>query len=205
MSEDVDAQTNIKALLKIFKKKEATDALTVLAKIKSETWVDIRNSVGDLKEFATMGGTAKIVQTLKDTIQLQLDQAMSPITNQLNSIVTEVLGPIYKGLQAIASELATFVAQGPTGAFWGSMVGSIWGELGQLIGGIVGAAIEIWATGQASDIVDTVAGGYGSQEYATMYWTLPEWLRNKMPAPTYSDIRSLDDDWDPLDEMGGSW
>lgn len=135
-------ERNLDTLLKIFSKKEATEAITAIGKMEANTWIQVRDTVRDLKDVVAMGGVGTIVDNLTESIQLRLDQAMAPINNQLSSIVTDTLGPIYADLQALATDMAAFVADGPTGAFWGSMVGSIWGELGQLMGGLIGAGVE---------------------------------------------------------------
>jgi len=139
-------ERNFGNLLKILEKKEATEALTAMAKVDKDTWGNIQNSVADLKDIAVYGGTGKIITSITtsitDSIKFIIDDKLSPITNTLDTIIADKLDPILNFLTDVSNFLAPYLANNDLGAFIGAMVGSIWGEGAKILGGIAGAAIE---------------------------------------------------------------
>lgn len=150
-------ERNMENLLKVFSKKEATEALTAMGETSKEAWGDIKETVTSLKDIVDIGGTTEILQSLRtqveESLALAIEGALSPITNTMNTIIGDALAPIFEHLTSISNTIAGFIEGKETGAFFGAMIGSIWGPLGQLIGGLIGAAIE--------GLIDWMALGLG--------------------------------------------
>lgn len=142
-------ERNLGNLMKIFSKKEATQALTEMAKTKPSMWIDIRDSIIGLNDFVSAGGIDKIIDSFKETVDLQIEAALSPLTNEVNQLITdwmtENITPI---LNQIALDLSQYIADNPTGALVGGVIGQIasiflpGGPLLIALGAIIGAAIE---------------------------------------------------------------
>ncbi len=145
-------EKNIDNLLKIFGKKEATEALTEMAKTKASTWTDIKDSITGLNDFVAVGGATTIIAGFKETVDLQIADALSPLTNTINQLLIDALAPVLEKLTTIINDLAAFILRFPTGAVVGGVVGGIAslflpggvivGSLLVAIGAVVGAAIE---------------------------------------------------------------
>lgn len=141
-------QANMENLLKIFGKKEATDALKALAKTDKTTWTKIKDVTSDLNEIVSAGGTGAVVRSFEDTINLQIEQLLSSLKNEINQLITDALTPINAIVTDIFNELGRFVAENKVGAGIGGIVGSIaamflpGGPLLTAIGAIIGAGIE---------------------------------------------------------------
>ncbi len=140
---------NFENLLKIFGKKEATEAITEIAKTKSSTWSDIKDTVVDLRTLSTFGGAGAIITRLQDTISLTLEDALSPLSNEVNQLIvdwmTTNITPI---LNDIIGNLAGFVSDHSTGSLIGGIIGEIatlflpGGQLLVSLGALLGAGVE---------------------------------------------------------------
>ena len=141
-------QKNFNNLLKIFSKKEATEALTALAKTKPSTWVDFNESIGMLNRFIELGGGLAFGETIGRTIKLQIESVLSPLTNEINQMIITAFIPINELLNTIVNELTTFIASNPAGSTIGGVLGGIaslflpGGPILVAIGALIGAAIE---------------------------------------------------------------
>ena len=140
---------NLGNLLKIFGGKQATDALKEMAKVKASTWTDIKDTVSDLKVLSTGGGTGAIIDSFRDTIDLSLQAAFAPLTNEVNQLMTDwMTANITPILNDIATELSAFVSENSVGATVGGIAGQIasfflpGGPILIAIGALLGAGVE---------------------------------------------------------------
>lgn len=100
-------QANMNSLLKIFSSKKATEALTELGKTKDSAWSDIAETVVGLNEFVLKGGLASI----KETFKTQIDAILSPLTNEVNQIVADLLSDtgLKEQINIITNEFAQLI------------------------------------------------------------------------------------------------
>lgn len=145
-------EANLTNLLKILSKKEATETLTAIAKVDKSTWSDINESVSGLKDFVYAGGLSTITQQIQDTIRLQIEDVLAPLTNEINQMIVDLLNPLMEKLTPLINDLAQFIADNKEGAMVGSIVGGVAGlflpggpvlvALGALIGSALQAFFE---------------------------------------------------------------
>ena len=175
-------EKNVGNLMKIFSKKEATDALTEMAKVKASTWTDIKDTVGDLKALAGVGGVGTIISSFTETIKLQIENLLSPIQNEINQAIADQLAPLMTLLSGVINDLSQFLSDNKTGAGIGGIAGEIaamflpGGKLLVALGALIGAAIQqliewlianminiedIWA--EVPGLVDRLREGEGVQ------------------------------------------
>lgn len=130
-------EKNLTTLLGVLGKKEAAKAIEAIGKTDTNSWTKIDNVVGNLNSIVEAGGISPIIMSFKEAVQLQLNAFVTPLTNQINTLVAESLAPMKEQIQDIFNDLGTFVADNPEG-----------GAVGAIIGGIVGLFLpggEIWA------------------------------------------------------------
>ena len=99
-------QKNMESLLKVLSKKEATDALTELGKIKSDTWTDIKDSVIGLKDFVVGGGISTIKEEIRQVLNEEVTGIMSPLLNEfqpLFSLFYDAIEPILPLIQDVVT------------------------------------------------------------------------------------------------------
>lgn len=141
-------QKNFENLLKIFSKKEATKALTEMAKVDKSTWQDIQSTVSDLKQISALGGISTILSSFGKTVELQIQDFLSPLTNEINQLMTDALLPIKGLINDIINDLSQFIADNAPGATVGGIVGGVaalflpGGPILVAIGALIGASIE---------------------------------------------------------------
>ena len=95
--------------------KEAEKTISTLAKIKPQAWKAMGETIGILEDFlegGVIGGLADIGQDLKETVSLKVQEALSPIKNEVEQALAEALAPIMPAIQAIATEVATLFGRG---------------------------------------------------------------------------------------------
>ena len=182
---------NIDNLLKIFGKKEATDALTAMAKTPPDMWVDISNMTSNLRDIVMAGGLSKMVASLEEALSLKIEEITSPIINEINTAMAIILAPIEEQLATVFNDLSGFIAENPTGGAIGGIVGGVAGLFlpgGQIWGillALVGAALEAFFTDLAGDIaaspmgISPTGGIFGGPEGFAFYGseTPPEGAR----------------------------
>ena len=140
---------NLGNLLKIFGSKQATDALKEMAKVKAGTWTDIKDTVSGLSTLSTGGGTGAIINSFKDTVELTILDAVSPLTNEVNQLITDwMTANITPILNDIFNGLGELVSDSSVGGLIGGIAGAVAGLFlpGGLIlvaiGAIIGSAVE---------------------------------------------------------------
>ena len=145
-------QANLSNLLKIFNKKEAVEAIKAIADTDKETWTNIKDSVIGLNEFVSTGGFRGILESLKETSDLQIAEALSPLKNEIDQLLTEQLQPVKDLINNITNDLGDFITENKVGATIGGIAGSVisyflpGGPVWVTLGSVVGAAIEWWFT-----------------------------------------------------------
>lgn len=69
-------------------------ALTIIAKIKAKQWKAMGKTVEQMKEFADSGGLESLGAEFAETLSLQVQDALSPLLNEVTTAVNEALAPI---------------------------------------------------------------------------------------------------------------
>lgn len=69
-------------------------ALSIIAKIKAKQWKEMGRTVTQIKDFTEAGGMGDFVGDLKDTLSLQVQDALAPLKNEVNEAIMEALTPI---------------------------------------------------------------------------------------------------------------
>ena len=151
---------NIDNLLKIFGSKEATAALTELAKTESETWTDIKDSITKLNDFIMEGGAAKIIDDFKETVDLQIADALSDFTNEIKQAIADTFSPLKEAISTITNDITQFISEELATALEPVLtaIGNMAVELsnyilsnptGAIIGGTAGAIAGLFLPGGA--------------------------------------------------------
>lgn len=146
-------ERNLQLLLETLSKKETQKAIESLAKIEKDEWKAMAETASFLNTFISLGGKVALFNTMqesiKETIKLQIDSLLSPLTNEINQAITDQLAPFINDLLTpLINDLTTFLSENRTGAGIGGIVGSIaslflpGGPFLVAIGAIIGAAIE---------------------------------------------------------------
>ena len=146
-------ERNLQLLLDTLSKKETQKAIEALAKIDKDEWVDMSKAATQLNSFLSLGGieayTAHFTKSIKDTIKLQIESILSPLTNEINQAITDLLTPFINDLLTpLINDLNTFISENKTGAAIGGIVGSIasmflpGGPILVAIGAVIGAWFE---------------------------------------------------------------
>lgn len=118
-------ERNLEDLIKIFGSKPATETLTSLAKVDKKTWQSMGTTVGVLKDFAASGGV-KYFDTIQETWELQVENALSPLTNQITESVAKILEPIMPMITAFIDEMTILISDGMT--VWKAILTGEWDE-----------------------------------------------------------------------------
>lgn len=80
-----------------------------MAKIKPKGWIAIGKTVEILSDFVeggVIGGFKDIGQDLKESLSLTIQEAMSPLKNEIEQSLAEALEPIMPEIQAFTTEIA---------------------------------------------------------------------------------------------------
>ena len=178
---------NIQNLLKIFGKKEATQALTEMAKVDKSTWGDIRSTVSDLKQISALGGRSNIIAGFKATVDLQIESLFSSFTNEVDQLIADALSPIQELINDIVNDLSQFISDNAVGAGVGGIVGGVaalflpGGPLLVALGALVGATIEAWWQNTLDNLPTDTPGGEGYWRMTRTGWV---WVPTGPLPPT---------------------
>jgi len=141
-------QKNLTTLLGVLNKKEATEAITAIGKMDRGMWSDARITIEGIKSIVEAGGLGAITESFMETIKLQIEDMLSPLTNEINQLIGEVMAPIKVLLNDIINNLSQFIASNSEGGAIGGIAGQILGmflpggKLLVIIGALIGAAIQ---------------------------------------------------------------
>lgn len=91
--------------------KEAEKTMTAMAKIKPQAWKAMGETIEMIKDFTeggVLGGLSDIKQDLEDTLSLTIQEALAPLSNQIDQALAEGLAPIMPEIQAWATGIGEF-------------------------------------------------------------------------------------------------
>ena len=91
--------------------KEAEETLKALSKVKPKTWKVMGETIETITDFVdsgVVGGLKDIGQDFKNTLSLQVEEALAPLSNQIDQALSDALAPIMPEIQAFTSEIASF-------------------------------------------------------------------------------------------------
>ena len=159
-------ERNLALLLDTLSKKETQKSIEALSKIDKDEWNAIAITATTLNNFVTLGGVNTLTNSVKETIKLQIESILSPLTNEINQAMTEILTPFINDiLTPVINELNTFLSENQTGAGAGGIIGGVIGAftpLGPVVGGIVGALIGALIEsgyGAVGDVIESAPEG----------------------------------------------
>lgn len=101
-------ERNIANLLAIFGNAEANKTLTELSKIKKDQWKSMGETLGVLKDFMDTGGIS-FFDRIEETWSLQVQNALSPLLNEINELVATALKPIMPLIMATLNEATDWI------------------------------------------------------------------------------------------------
>ena len=184
-------ERNIENLVKVLGKKEATDALKGLGEIDTESWVNMNSTVGTLKEIIDLGGASVVVGDFKEHVKGVVEDnvalAIAPLKNQISVIVSEYLKPVYDIINDVGNDMSGLISDYKTGAFWGAMVGSIWGDYATMLGAFLGAAFQgFWEDAWPTFCNDVIVG---------VAVAIKEWWKGLFEGGKWYDPREIAE-WD---------
>lgn len=141
-------EKNLQLLLETLSKKETQKSIEALSKIEKDEWKAMAAAATELNSFLSLGGTSQVftsmAESIKETIKLQIDALLAPITNEINSSILNLLNPFIEWLTPVINELSTFLSENQVGVGVGGIAGYVLGSftpLGPIVGGIVGAIV----------------------------------------------------------------
>ena len=146
-------QRNLENLLKTLSNKETQKSIEALSKIKKDEWKAMATTAIMLNSFLTLGGieafTSRFTESIKNTIELKIDEFLSPLNNQINQAISDILAPFLANiLTPVVNNLTTFLGDNMVGAGIGGIAGAIasmvlpGGPIWIAIGAAIGAAIQ---------------------------------------------------------------
>ena len=219
-SKEALSNRNLTLLLGTLSKKETQKSLESLSKIDKDEWRAIATTATTLNSFVALGGTNELVTTLtssvKETIKLQVESLLSPLTNEINQAITDQLTPFINDiLTPIINELNTFLSENQTGAGAGGIIGGVLGAFtpaGPLVGGIVGAIVgaliesgyealdELVSQGPAGAPYNPTLTALYEQETGNVFtsifdWQYIAWFNSRATNPTQDRIGGLQDNF----------
>ena len=145
-------QRNLENLLKTLSNKETQKSIEALSKIKKDEWKFMAEATTQLNSFLALGGieafASHFTERINTTIELKIDEFLSPLNNEINQAITDILSPVMEILSPVINDIVTFISVNATGAAVGGIVGAILGMVlpgGPIwiaIGAAIGAAIQ---------------------------------------------------------------
>lgn len=127
---------------------EEEKTIAIIAKIKPKQWKEMGRTIMELKEFTAAGGVSSFAGSVVEAVKLQIGDYMSPLTNEIVTLINTALQPLLDDFVTIVNDLTAFIGEGAEGALIGGVVGSIaslflpGGLILTAIGAIIGAAIQ---------------------------------------------------------------
>lgn len=88
---------------------ESEKTAAILGKIKAKQWKEMGKTVIGLKEFTEVGGLSNLLEGLKETLSLQVQDAFSPLRNEINEQLAELLNPIMPAVVAVVNEAGVYI------------------------------------------------------------------------------------------------
>ena len=88
---------------------QAAKFMEQASKIKEREWKAMTATVGVFKDLMREGGVEGMFERLADTWELQVQNALSPLTNEVTQLVAEALKPIMPMITAVLNEATTWI------------------------------------------------------------------------------------------------
>ena len=88
----------------------AMEFMEKASKIKEKEWKAMTGTLGALQEIVATGGLEGMFDRLQETWSLQVENALSPLTNQINQAVSEALQPILPEIAIVLNEMANLIS-----------------------------------------------------------------------------------------------
>lgn len=95
--------------IEAYKLEQAKKFVEAAAKIKPKQWKAMTETIGVLGKFldsGVSGALSDIGQDFKDTLSLQLEAALAPLSNQIDQALSEALAPIMPEIVIFTNEIA---------------------------------------------------------------------------------------------------
>ena len=153
-------ERNLQTLLKSLSNKETQKSIEALSNIERDEWKAMAVTVTMLNNFVSLGGADILTSSIKETIKLQIDSLLSPLMNEINQAITDIITPFVSDiLTPMINDLNAFLSENNVGAGIGGIAGSIvslflpGGVLWIAIGSIMGAKIEEDLTGERGPLL----------------------------------------------------
>ena len=101
----------------------ATEFMKEASKIKEREWKAMTGTVGALQEFAAVGGLEGMFDRLSETWSLQVENALSPLTNEVTQLVAEALAPFMPMITETMNQITNYLTLG-MGAIEAALTGN---------------------------------------------------------------------------------
>ena len=125
-------ERNLALLLDTLSKKETQKSIEALSKIEKDEWKFMAATATTLNNFVSLGGIEELFSTLKnsinETIKLQIDALLSPLQNELDQGISDLLAPIMPFLTDAINDLSDVINIG-----FGAIDALLKGDLDQFL------------------------------------------------------------------------
>ena len=116
--------------------------LAILGKIKAKQWKAMGKTVEQMREFAEEGGMGAFVGDLKDTLSLQVQDALAPLKNEVNEALMEALAPIMPTIVQFLTDGTDFLVIGIKS--WEAILTGKWDEFIKWMEANTSAELKKW-------------------------------------------------------------
>ena len=90
----------------------AAEFMEKASKIKEKEWKAMTGTLGALKEIVDAGGLEGVFDRITDTWELQVENALAPLTNEISQLIAEALGPILPAIEVLINEITNYMTLG---------------------------------------------------------------------------------------------
>ena len=158
-------ERNLQLLLKTLSNKTVQKSVEALSQIEKDEWRSMAETTLALNSFVELGGAGKLLSSIKDTIDLKMDEYLAPLQNEINQQITDLINPLIELITPVVNDLSTFIADNAVGSGVGGIAGSIaalWlpgGVVWPIMGALLGAILQDYFTDPYGDIDDPAKRG----------------------------------------------
>ena len=163
-SKEALSNRNLTLLLDTLSKKETQKSLEALSKIDKDEWRAMATTATMLNSFVALGGTRELLSSIKNTIDLKMEEFLAPLQNEINQNIADLINPLIEFITPTINDLASFLAENAVGAGVGGIAGvitskflpggSIWLVLGSLFGSLLESELTKFFEGEKSAFSD---------------------------------------------------
>ena len=132
----------------------ALKVIKEMKSIKKEEWDIIHKTLLILKQFTDAEAVQFFVDNINESISLKMEELMAPLNNTITGIMNEAMTPILDQLNIIVNNIASYLSENAQGALIGGIAGQIaamflpGGPIIIAIGAILGAIVQDIFNGQ---------------------------------------------------------